>query len=383
MYSTFLKGDNTTQGANSKLTQGQSIAVDAQGNAYVTGNTNVKDFPTTANAFQPSLNIEFEPAQDAFVAKLNPSGSALIYSTYLGSGSNIDLGTDIKVDTTGNAYVTGITFNGFISITRPRNSLFPQTLGAFQTTDTYGNGRTFLTKFAPSGQALVYSTLVGTTLGSFDFPRLAIDRTGNAYLAASTRSSTYPTTSGSYKPVLNASDANGYVTKLNATGSALIYSTYFGGSVNEGVRGIGLDEQGNVMITGVTDSPDFPQTGTPEAFTQGTGFVTKLNATGTGLVYSRFLFLGFPSRLIADTVGSVYVMGSPDSGFQPTASAYQTVGSPYVGGGTGEGNASPAISGSTSMIGRENQTVIARKPRINFSFLHDKNPGGLVVRVIM
>ena len=97
VYSTFLKGDNATSGANSKVSGGTAIAVDSLGNAYVTGGTNVKDFPVTPDAFQPNLNTDFEPAADAFVTKLNATGSALIYSTYLGAGDNLDTKASVPV----------------------------------------------------------------------------------------------------------------------------------------------------------------------------------------------------------------------------------------------------------------------------------------------
>lgn len=142
LYSTYLAG----------LTQGRAIAVDSSANAYVTGNTGARDFPTTPGALQTTPGLEtYNPScSDAFVTKLNPSGSGLVYSTYLG-GDGCDIGNGVAVDSTGSAYVTGYTIS----------ANFPITSGAFQLSYGGGGGDAFVAKLNPSGTALAYSTYLG------------------------------------------------------------------------------------------------------------------------------------------------------------------------------------------------------------------------------
>jgi hypothetical protein len=211
------------------------------------------------------------------VTKLNPAGAALVYSTYLG-GSGVDVGFGIALDGAGNAYVTGET-----------NSIdFPATAGAFQT--TFGGVLdAFVTKLNPTGSALVYSTYLGGNdtdqgLG------IAVDAGGNAYVLGSTSSTNFPTTAGAPQPtfggVLDAS-----VTKLNPAGSALVYSTYLGGSSDDFPGGIALDAAGNAYVTGYTLSPDFPTTaGAFQTTPSGPGFV---NAFVAKLVDA----VGLPGRM--------------------------------------------------------------------------------------
>lgn len=208
----------------------------------------------------------------------------LAYSTYLGAN---DVGNAITVDASGNAYVTGLT-----------NSSFPTTAGAFQTTfgggDSCGIYDVFVTKLNAAGSALVYSTYVGGT-GCDVGNGIAIDASGNAYVTGNTTSANFPTTPGAYQTTYGggnwASNYNLFVTKLNAAGSALVYSTYLGGGAG-GRTGIAVDTSGSAYITGAAPSSDFPTT--PGAF-QATSlspvpaFVAKLNATGSALVYSTFL----------------------------------------------------------------------------------------------
>src|SRR5439155_1012718 len=193
------------------------IAVDAAGNAYVTGGILSTDFPTTAGAFQTTLGGDL----DAFVTKLNPTGSALVYSTFLG-GSAFDEGLGIAVDAAGNAYVTG----------RAISTDFPTTAGAFQTTlvsDPSASGDTFVTTPLPAVSALVYSTYLGGSK-SDDGKGIAVDPAGNAYVTGDTDSSNFPTTAGAFQTTLGGDGGDAFVTKLNPAGSALIYSTYLGGS---------------------------------------------------------------------------------------------------------------------------------------------------------
>src|ERR1041384_3155961 len=202
VYSTYLGG--------SGFDQGYAIAVDALGNAYVTGQTAAIDFPTTPGAFQTNYG-----GGDAFVAKLNPSGSALVYSTYISGAS----GNGIAVDSAGNAYITGDA--GPLT--------FPTTVGAFQTAPMGYD--TFVTKLNPAGSALVYSARFGGDLD--DFGRgIALDGSGNAYITGWTvcRSTvcTFPTLNA-FQPNFAGGNNDAFVTKIDSSGSSLIFSTYLGG----------------------------------------------------------------------------------------------------------------------------------------------------------
>ncbi len=307
--------------------QASGIAVDANGNAYVVGATSSTNFPTTAGAFQTAFA---GGASDAFVTKLNSSGSALVYSTYLGAGGDdgqFDVG--IAVDAGGNAYVTGGT----------SSANFPTTAGAFQTTFAGGGLDAFVTKLDPTGAALVYSTYLGGSGADSQFNgAIAVDKSGNAYVTGSTSSSNFPTTVGAFQPVYGGGPSDAFVTKLDAAGAALVYSTYLGGSGDD-FRfggGIAVDTSGNAYVTGSTNSSDFPTT--PGAFQPTYGgrvsnaFVTKLNPAGTGLAYSSFLG-GEEDRgfdIAVDAAGNAYVTGETFSeNFPTTAGAFDTTyGSP-------------------------------------------------------
>ena len=190
IYSTYL-------GGSLDFDDGFGIAVDTSGNAYVTGYTRSADFPTTPGAFQTALN----GITNAFVTKLNPAG-ALVYSTCLG-GSAFDQGHGIAVDTSGNAYVTGLT--GSVD--------FPTTQGAFQTTFKSGFIDAFVTKLNPAGSALVYSTYLG---GLANSNGIAVDTSGNAYFTGATQSTNFPTTPGAFQTTLN-DQRSAFVAKLQTT----------------------------------------------------------------------------------------------------------------------------------------------------------------------
>ena len=306
IYSTYLGGSGS--GVNGD--DGTGIAVDGSGNAYVTGFSESTNFPTTAGAFQTSYGGGY----DAFVTKLNATGTALIYSTYLG-GSTTDVGQGIAVDGSGNAYVTGTT----------SSTNFPTTAGAYQT--SYGgNSNAFVTKLNATGTALIYSTYLGGN-GNDYAQAIAVDGSGNAYVTGVTSSTNFPTTAGAFQTSYGG-NYNAFVTKLNATGTALIYSTYLGGNNNDTAAVIAVDGSGNAYLTGVTGSTNFPTT-TGAFQTSGNGaFVTKLNATGTALIYSTYLGgnnndLGFGIAL--DVSGNAYVVGITSStNFPTTTGAYQT-----------------------------------------------------------
>ena len=319
VYSTFIGGSTDDIGWD--------IAVDPSGNAYVMGHTQQltlpSDFPTTVGAFDTTHNGG-DGDQDVFVTKLNPSGTALVYSTFLG-GDGIDLARGIAVDTSGSAYLTG-----------PTTSLdFPTTAGAFDPTHNGGFFDAFVTKLNPAGSALVYSTFLGALVSDLS-SGIAIDTSGNAYVTGHTSSPSFPITVGAFDTTHNGS-FDAFVTKLNAAGSALIYSTFLGGSDAETEPGIALDTSGSAYVAGTTFSPDYPTTvgafdtthnGSFIGFFRSDAFVTRLNATGSTLVYSTFLGgdnSDFGSDIAVDTSGNAYVTGSTLSNdFPTTAGAFDT-----------------------------------------------------------
>src|SRR6267154_3700134 len=335
-YSTYLGGTNAESPGEvfvfAQAVPGRfiGVAVDAAGNAYITGATKSLDFPTTSGAFQTTLSrdphFKFGPGgQDVFVTKLNSTGSGLVYSTYLG-GMFSDHGSGIAVDADGNAYVTGTT----------ASFDFPTTPLAFQRTgDANSAYNAFVTKLNPSGSALVYSTYLG---GGFNQGfGIAVDTGGNAYVTGEAHN-VFPTTPGAFKTSNIDFGTDAFVTKLNPIGSGLVYSTFLGGrSGNETGYGIAVDAGGNIYVTGVTSSINFPVT--PGAFQTVSGgnddaFVTKLNPAGGGpadLVYSTYLGCsGFDNGLgiAVDNSSSpnAYVTGYTDSSdFPTTTGAFQTI----------------------------------------------------------
>ncbi len=313
VYSTYL-GGSADDAAN-------AIAVDSSGNAYVTGETASKDFPTV-NPFQSScLTVSTGDCGAAFVSKLNFDGSALLYSTYLG-GHGGQFGNGIAFDSQSNAYVSGQT----------TAADFPTTSSAFQrqcVSCTVANSwSAFVTKFNAAGTALVYSTfLAGSDYSSA--AGIAVDSSGNAYVAGSTLATDFPTTPGAFQTGYAGGQFDGFVTKLNASGSALVYSTYLGGTLGDFVGPIAVDSSGSAYVTGYTESTDFPTT--PSAFQTsfpGTSsdflvdsFVTKLNPSGTSLVYSTFLGIGEGLAIAIDIAGNAYVAGA--AGSIPTVNPIQ------------------------------------------------------------
>ena len=233
------------------------------------GLTSSADLPTTPGAFDTSANGAF----DMFVTKLNPAGSALVYSTFLG-GSDFESGGGLKVDAAGNAYVAGLT----------GSADFPTTPGAFDTTPA---GDAFITKLNPAGSALVYSTALGGSEGE-SANAVTVDAAGNAWVTGSTSSADFPTSAGAFDSTPNGM-ADVFVTELNPAGSALLYSTYLGAANSESSNDIALDPAGNAYVTGLTYSIGFPTTagafditfnGDTSIF-WGDGFVTKFNISRT------------------------------------------------------------------------------------------------------
>lgn len=320
-YATFLGGNSNDIG--------HAIAVDGEGNAYITGETLSTNFPGVgADSIQQS-KLGAANSPDVFVTKLNAAGSAIVYSTYLG-GSGADRAYAIALDGSGNAYVTGETDSQVVSGT---GTPFPTTAGAFQPVYRLG-GDAFITKINAAGNALVYSTY----LGGSGFERgygIAVDGGGSAYVTGHTNSAigsgSFPT-ANAVQP-LNGGSVDAFVTKLNASGTALIYSTHLGGSASENsIYGgaIAVDSGGNAYVGGTTASPDFP--GANASAIQPTngggfndGFVVKFNAAG-GLIYGTYLGgNGYDeiNGLAINSGGDVFVVGYTDSINFPTIAPRQ------------------------------------------------------------
>jgi Beta-propeller repeat len=309
VYSTYLGG--------SSFEYRGSIAVDAAGNAYVTGITESLDFPTS-NPLQPNFG---GGGNDVFVAKINPEGSALVYSTYLG-GSDVDEGYGIAVDEDGNAYVTGST----------KSTDFP-TKNALQPDIVIGpeplfNRDVFMTKLNADGSALVFSTYLGGIFADEGYD-LAIDNERNVYIAGNTSSIDFPTVNPLQSTFKGFMDV--FVAKLKADGSALLYSTYLGGSDFDRLGGIAVDNFGCIYLTGETPSNDFPMAN-PLKSTLAAGdldaFVTKISADGAALVYSTYLgghAADTGSDIAIDAKGAAYVIGSTRSTNFPLVNPLQPV----------------------------------------------------------
>jgi hypothetical protein len=313
VHSTYLGGATGDDAA-------RDIAVDAGGNAYVTGFTNSTDFPITPGAFQTVLGggvCSGDACNDAFVVKLDPTGATLLYGTYLG-GSGSDVGLGIAVDAAGNAHVTGGTFS----------TNFPTMAGAVQPAATAGGSReAFVTKLNPFGTGLVYSTYLGGA-GDDVGNSIAVSSSGIAYVTGTTASTapmSFPVTAGSFQTVVGGSvgTTDAFVTALN-TGGGLVYSTFLGGIASDEGLSITVDSGGNAYVTGVTSSLNFPATGVfTFTGTSTQAFLTELNPTGSGLVVSRAVPTGrlntaerdpgIPSVSVGiarDSSGNIFISGS-------------------------------------------------------------------------
>ena len=285
LYSTLLGGTFDTY-----YYEQSDLAVDADGNAYVTGTTidGAVGFPTTPGALDTTPN----GGTDAYAIKLDPDGG-LAYGTLLG-GSGTDVGTDVVIDTTGNAFLTGSASSGF-----------PTTVGAYDTSPN-GGLDAYVAKLDPAGSTLVYSTLIGgdTTEGGNG---IAVDSAGYAYVAgdAGERHRDFPTTAGAFDTT-HSTQGDAFVTKLDPTGSTLVYSSYLGGTGGDHAAGIAIDAAGNTYVGGYSSKPssspapeEYPTTAGAYDTTRGGEsddlFVTKLGPSGSSLVYSTLLGGNAPS----------------------------------------------------------------------------------------
>ncbi len=295
----------------------EAIAVDAAGNAYITGYTTGGGgvpFPVTVGP-----DTTYNEGGDAFVAKVNAAGTALVYCGYIG-GSSFDYGYDIAVDTAGNAYITGETYSTEAS--------FPVTVGPNL---THSGGRdAFVAKVNTAGSGLSYCGYIGG-YGDDYGNGIAVDSSGNAYVTGTTgsTSASFPDTVG--PDVIYNGGWDAFVAKVDAAGSALSYCGYIGGSNADSGADIGIDTEGNAYVTGNTQSSEsqfFPATGGPDLTynggTYGDAFVTKVNTAGTALVYCGYIggsSNDFGEGIAVGSSGNAFVTGytsSSDSSFPVT-----------------------------------------------------------------
>jgi hypothetical protein len=301
VYSTYLGGSGSDRG--------MGIAVDAAGEAYITGGTQSSDFPRTTPT-SPGLN----GIEDAFVTKLSASGAALVFSFYLG-GELDDFGRAIAVDSAGNAYVTGFT----------DSMMFPVTGGVIQTT-LNGSTSAFATKVSAAG-TVTWSTYLGGN-NSDQGAAVAVDGSGNVYLAGFTDSSTFPTKSPIQANLGSPSAENAFITELNPTATALVYSTYLGGSFGDTASGIAVDASGNTIIVGSSGSPDFPTLGSLQGHDNLDDlFVAKIAPGGASLVFATLFGDSSGSTsanaVALDSSGNIYVTGRTNALFFPTLNPLQ------------------------------------------------------------
>jgi len=290
---------------------GHAVAIDNSGCAYVVGETGSANFPTRGPA-QASMAGD----TDVFITKWNAAGTGVVYSTYIG-GSNRDVALGVAVDAAGNAYVTGFTYSGN----------FPITSGALRTS-FMGDSKAFVLKLNPAGNGLIYSTFLGGSGDDYG-AGVAVNAAGEAHIAGYTASIDFPTTAGAFQRSYGGGSYDGFLAKLNAAGSALVYATYLGGIANDTAAGVALDSSGNIYVTGQTQSANFPTSNPVQAIgSESDAFVVKMNASGQ-VQYSTFLGgtgVNNGTAIAADAAGNAYVTGFTDaSDFPVTSNAYQSV----------------------------------------------------------
>ena len=308
---------STLIGPASQTTTRSKIAVDGGGNAYITGDGAQSSYPTTPGSLEPT----YTSTTPYYVTKLNNTGSALVYSSFLDFG-----GQDIAVDASGDAFLAGSGGPSSPSIT-----------GAYDPTYN-GNGDAYVGKLNPAGNALVYGTFIGGASDLEVAQSIALDSAGSAYVTGYTRSADYPVTAGSADTSYNG-NTDAFATKVDPTGSSLGYSTFIGGSGGESGDGIAVDAAGNAYVVGANQSSDFPTTPGAYDTTFNGGldaFFTKVDDTGLGFAYSTFLGgTGFERAwgVGVDGAQNAWVAGETSGADYPvTPGGYDTT---YNGGGDG------------------------------------------------
>ncbi len=328
LYSTYLGGTRTDTA--------YSLVIDAAGNAYIGGAAYSGDFPVTTGVFQ-STNKSFSSyGWNEFVTKLNPAGSALLYSTYIGGSGNYGSPTTVRlaIDAAGDAFVASTVLS----------TDFPVTTGAYQITNkATGRGNMTLAKLNPTATKLTYATYLGGASSPYgdDIPfGLAVDTAGNAYLSGTTWETNYPTTTGALQTT-NKTGGNGlsagFVTKMNPAGSALVFSSYLSGTGSDRTTALAIDSSGDVFLTGSVHSTDFPVTTGAFQATNPAGnhgavvFLSELNPAGSALLYSTYFggansFSDTGLGIALGANGTVYLTGTTGaSNFPTTPAAYKTV----------------------------------------------------------
>ncbi|MFB3921475.1 MAG: choice-of-anchor D domain-containing protein [Terriglobia bacterium] len=297
LYSTFLGGSNYEHAIG--------VTVDGAGNAYVIGQTRSADFPTTASAFQKTVT---DGTPNGFVTKLNAAGTALVYSTYLTSCAPLAL----AIDSGGFAYVTGAA----LSASFPTKNALQATFGGGTLCSNAACPDAFVTKVNTTGSDLVYSTFLGTQrldVGT----GVAVDSSGNAYVGGYTESIDFVTTAGAFQTTYNLG-FDGFVVKLNPDGSTRLFSTFLGGSDDEFPQSLAIDSADDVIVTGWTTSTDFPTANPSQAANAGDAdaFISELNPSGSALVYSTYLGGTLTDHAYVIEVAAsddIYVVGATNS----------------------------------------------------------------------
>ena len=351
VYSTYLGGATAAVPPDNALSSAAGVAVDSAGDAYVAGSTDTTDFPTTPGVYQGQNHGHMFEGNNAFIAKLNPTGTSLIYSTYLG-GSVSDNAVGIGIDASGNAYVTGITTSTDFPIANGSAAIEPIAPPKTITIGSQTSG--FFAELDPNGANLLYSTYLGgngtDTPAGIAVLLAAPDGNPNAYIVGTTTSDNFPFTPNALqttnKSATNAGTGeNVFVSQIDPMRSglsALIYSTYLGGSINDVGSAIAVDANSNVYITGFAGSSDFPtSTNAFQSSLSGrkNAFVARIDTVNSALVYSTFLggALGDNGNCIAvDSNFNAYVGGQThDSTFPVTTGAFETTFPGVSGIGTG------------------------------------------------
>lgn len=303
-----------------------AIAVDASRNTYIAGTTNSTNFPTTPGALQPAHGGQY----DGLIAKLDPTGSTLLFATFLG-GDQYDSVSGIALDSGGNVIVAGSTSSSNFPV---NHALQPSlAVGA----DPNGNGDAFVSKLDPSGAQLLYSTYMGGS-DSDEARGVAVDANGQVVIAGTTSSSNFPTSAGALQSVYGGR-GDAFVAKLDTAKSgpaSLVLSTYLGGRDNDGASAVAVDADGSPYVTGSTGSANFPTANAFQSSCRSCGvgatddydaFVSKLSADGTALAYSTFLGGGLRdvgAAIALDSSGNTYVTGGTSSAnFPTTTGAFQ------------------------------------------------------------
>jgi hypothetical protein len=304
-FSTFL-GGSMGDGAF-------GMTLDADGNIYLIGDTNSPDFPTTSGAYQKNLSGDV----DAFVVKLSGDGSHIIYSTYLG-GSGPEFPHGIAIDSAKNAYLTGETYSTDFPLVHP-----------YQTQNISGTG--FVSKLSPDGSSLIYSTYLGGTYEGAS-NAIAVDSSGEAVVVGRIGSTDFPVVNA-FQPTHAADNgsSDAFITKFSGDGTSLIFSTYFGGDENDTGQGVALDPSGNIYVSGITSSTDFPTT--PGAYQPMyiadpwySSFIAKFSPSGTSLTYSTYLVDCWAFGIAVNASGNAFVTGLAGwFAFPTTPGAFQTV----------------------------------------------------------